>query len=694
MLSLLLLVVLGTCGIAAAEDKDLQIGTVTLTAYDSEGDGLDDAVDVNVTVANTNESRSWVFVMKATLNLRSAQIDIQTQSDRLDPNSSMALDLDLGTDDTSSYDTYTVVLVLYAETLGGDVMDEDSSTVALYPVGSYALDLMSNATTVTVVENTTTSFTITIESRSNNPTGVNITLDSPGGWQYELDVDYVEVDPGESVDVALRVTVPHNAAPGLRETIRVEAVSSRNSMAFTSVSLTINVPLQEFNVVLDLTGHQMFLASGDTARIVGFVRNHGNNQDDVTLMGDAPLGWEVAFVPATILLDRGTSASFEVAVTAPVDLSGSGSLIINITVRSQGLVQEDHEMLTVVYNTAEITITPENVTISPETPAAGDEVTIQATVANSGAVTTSDVVVALVSDGSEVDRTTISTIVVGGVGIATLSWTPGPGSHLVQVVVDPDDTIPEVDDTNNQVEIAVVISSPDLDVVPGGIVMDPTYPTEGSDVLITIEIRNIRPLSTGPFAVALSIDDVRVHTFDVQLGLMGEANETLEFVWTAQSGRHTFLVDLDPDGDVAEDDRSNNMATRTFSVNTMPTAVLTVNRDKARVGENFALDASDSEDSDGRVRQYFFDYGDGTDSGWIFMTYVNHTYTEKGDYEIRLYVRDEGGAQNEEPAIVIVTVTGGGSKQDPSPGPGVVLVGLALVAMAVMTLRARRRGGR
>jgi hypothetical protein len=107
------------------------------------------------------------------------------------------------------------------------------------------------------------------------------------------------------------------------------------------------------------------------------------------------------------------------------------------------------------------------------------------------------------------------------------------------------------------------------------------------------------------------------------------------------------------------------------------------------------LDASDSTDPDGRVRQYFFDYGDGTDSGWGFSPTINHTYGSRGSYEVRLYVRDEAGAQNEEPVVMEITVedkeTDGDDGVPSLTFPAVIV---AVLAVAVLATILSRRGGR
>jgi hypothetical protein len=127
----------------------------------------------------------------------------------------------------------------------------------------------------------------------------------------------------------------------------------------------------------------------------------------------------------------------------------------------------------------------------------------------------------------------------------------------------------------------------------------------------------------------------------------------------------------------------------------MPLAVLAIDKEMAFVDDTIMMDGSASTDPDGRVRQWFFDYGDGTDSGWIFSAFVNHTYSRKGAYEVRLYVRDEAGAQNVEASLVNLTIKSKGGGKEPSPLPAgtLALVSLVMAAVTAVAIRRAGRGG-
>ncbi len=679
----------------SALDGEVELAHVAYSVLDTDGDGLNDQVEVNAAVHNADDMQTKSFTLEVVLEHDSSRFDLRTADGWLDPNSTVDLVVEVGTDSLSPSGTYTVSVILHANDLTGEVMDSDATSVDLYPTGDYRLTLDADRTSFEVMENTSVNFDLTVGSLSNNPTGVNITVGTTLGWSYQLDTGPLQLDVNDSAVLGLSVEVPPNAPPGAQEVLVVDVVSTRKGTAFASLILTVTVTNQVFKVELKLLTDRVVVASGNTVTIDGMVTNGGNNLDNITMLADVPLGWTTEFEPPFLLLARGTTKTFVLHLTPPADLKESGTSLMNITALSMGLVHESVAGLTVVYNTAELRLDSDGLTFSPSSPASGEEVTLQATVANSGSVFAENVLVVVTSDGRELARTFIDDIPPGGLGVATLRWTVSPGSLLLRVMTDPDDDVPETDEGNNEATLTIHVTSPDLAVVMRDIMMSPDYPTEGTDTTVNVTVTNLALQPAGPFDVSISVDGDLLGMFTVDTGLAGGANVTLEATWTAVPGRHEVTVEVDPLGQVAEEDNANNEAVRTFTINRRPNAELDVLLTDVEVGETVTLDASGSSDPDGRVRQYHFDYGDGTDSGWVFSTSINHTYGERGTYEIRLYVRDEAGAQNAEPVVITINVedvdTDDGNGTPALPVPAVIA---AMVAMATLaTLLARRRDG-
>jgi PKD repeat protein len=76
-----------------------------------------------------------------------------------------------------------------------------------------------------------------------------------------------------------------------------------------------------------------------------------------------------------------------------------------------------------------------------------------------------------------------------------------------------------------------------------------------------------------------------------------------------------------------------------------PVANLTASPATANINETVTLDGLNSQD-DTIIAQYFFDFGDGTNSGWISSPLTRHEYVAEGTYDVSLVVMDEFGVRS------------------------------------------------
>jgi len=79
--------------------------------------------------------------------------------------------------------------------------------------------------------------------------------------------------------------------------------------------------------------------------------------------------------------------------------------------------------------------------------------------------------------------------------------------------------------------------------------------------------------------------------------------------------------------------------------NSPPTAVLWADKALVARNQNATFVGADSHD-DGRVDQYFYDFGDGATSGWTTLSIFAHNYSTTGTYNARLKVMDDFGVES------------------------------------------------
>jgi len=354
-----------------AAEGELNLTSVDYIASDSDADGYDDRVTVDVTVHNTDLAQFKTFTLELVLEHEGARTDLRTMDGQLDPDGTQDLTLAVGTDETSPAGTYDVLVLLHAEELTGDVVDRDEGTADLRPLGEYLVTVEVNRSSAVALENTTLEFSLVVGSSSNNPTGVNVTVATTLGWTYQLETGSVELAPDGQEEVGLTVQVPPDAPANDRETFTVEVVSTRNGTAFASLTIAVTVAQQTFSVEMFLLVTQVQVASGETVTAQGRVYNRGNNLDNVTLMADTPAGWTAEFEPPHLLLRRGTWMDFVLHLTPQAGLKGSGTLKMNVTALSSGLSTESVAVLTVIYNSVELRMEGAELTLTPPLPAAG-----------------------------------------------------------------------------------------------------------------------------------------------------------------------------------------------------------------------------------------------------------------------------------------------------------------------------------
>ncbi len=142
-------------------------------------------------------------------------------------------------------------------------------------------------------------------------------------------------------------------------------------------------------------------------------------------------------------------------------------------------------------------------------------------------------------------------------------WTAYPsGSHEISIIVDPDDVIIELNETNNEKACFNVVQGPDLRV---DLILNNTNPVEGDIINITGCIKNIGVLPANDFTVRIDIDDTCTEFANVSL----LRNETLNISmpWTATIGNHIIQVAADPDELIFETSEENNVDSINVFVN-------------------------------------------------------------------------------------------------------------------------------
>ena len=129
-----------------------------------------------------------------------------------------------------------------------------------------------------------------------------------------------------------------------------------------------------------------------------------------------------------------------------------------------------------------------------------------------------------------------------------------------------------------------------------------------------------------------------------------ETNTTGVIVNHAYDINGTFTVTLT----VTDDDGTSNSSssTKTILKNEPPIPLFTESPETVYTGEVISFNASGSYDPDGNITNYFWDFGDGTNTTGVT---VDHVYVDDGVYTITLVVTDDDGKTASKSAVKTVS---------------------------------------
>ncbi len=203
---------------------------------------------------------------------------------------------------------------------------------------------------------------------------------------------------------------------------------------------------------------------------------------------------------------------------------------------------------------------PDGVEVEVDLPVTGAPVTVNATIENDGAVAAYDVAVRFLVDGARTNTTTIAELDAGATTVVSFLWTPDAiGDYNLTVTVDVNDTIVEMDETNNTEWIIYTVNAyPDL--FPTTITLSHDHPEGGRTVTVDAVVRNAGMVDlTGVYA---TLFDNGVEAATQSFDLDGGTETTLSFDWIAENpGEHTLNVSIDPMDMITETNEANNSIT-------------------------------------------------------------------------------------------------------------------------------------
>ncbi|WP_399921357.1 CARDB domain-containing protein [Streptomyces kanamyceticus] len=207
----------------------------------------------------------------------------------------------------------------------------------------------------------------------------------------------------------------------------------------------------------------------------------------------------------------------------------------------------------------------------PSQPSESDDIKANATVRNTGSAAAGATTVAVSLDGTVAGSAPVATLGAGeSATVPVAIGKRAQGSYTVSAVVDPTDTIPEQDNSNNSRTAAskmTVSQSPGPDLQVTGINSNPAAPAVGANVTFSVKVRNRGTSGVSSGSVArLTVAGTTLNGTTPAIPAGETATVSLGGSWTATSGGATLTATADATNTVAETNENNNVFARSIVV--------------------------------------------------------------------------------------------------------------------------------
>jgi hypothetical protein len=148
---------------------------------------------------------------------------------------------------------------------------------------------------------------------------------------------------------------------------------------------------------------------------------------------------------------------------------------------------------------------------------------------------------------------------------AEISWITflEAGEHTIVVTIDNDDSVNELDETNNEGTLTFTTIAPDL--IVRTITWAPLGAKPGEVITIAVDVENQGRAIAENVRLALSIDGSPVDYVDIEEIDVGDTARG-ELSWTTLAGLHEISVLADIDGIILETDETNNTKSRSITI--------------------------------------------------------------------------------------------------------------------------------
>lgn len=287
----------------------------------------------------------------------------------------------------------------------------------------------------------------------------------------------------------------------------------------------------------------------------------------------------------TLQLSAGESTTH--TIIWRVDLTGT--LTFTAIIDQAGLVAEIDEtnnqasisLPSQIINSANLTVNYADLVFNPVEGSEGAPIDFSIIVRNEGNITANNIEVNFYDGdpavgGVQIGSTQIiPTLAAAANTTVSVNWPsiPNASSKLIYVVVDPNNTISESrEDDNNAFSTLNVLSLPDLAISSAGIIVTPAFPKSNETISVAATVSNLGQQAATNVVVRAYYGEPA--NGGVLIGeqtltsLANNASTTANFSYTlgGAGAAQPIVVQVDPNSQILERNRDNNSAIRTIAI--------------------------------------------------------------------------------------------------------------------------------
>jgi len=264
----------------------------------------------------------------------------------------------------------------------------------------------------------------------------------------------------------------------------------------------------------------------------------------------------------------------------PVGMVGEQTL--RVSVDSDNTIAEIYEtnnvaekIFTVLVNKPDLLASSTDITVKPDAYKMGDKITVTAKIKNIGTALATGVKIRWVLNGATINEKTNVNIGASATYSHTFVYQlPATlaGEQNLQMVLDPDNTIVELFEDNNQVVKVLNIGSAyvDLSAIGSDITYSKSSPKPGEKVLIKGTINNLGNIMANNVFGYILVDGKKV--FERKMTIPAGKKDYVSFNYTIPTSAMGALgveVKADPTNLISETNEENNVGTSTLKLNSL-----------------------------------------------------------------------------------------------------------------------------